>query len=70
MGTTIGTTIYTTDSDWINTPVPYEVIKDQLLTERGQYIEVPGAQGNSYMIKVSNITCIEQELPNNGEEKK
>ena len=64
----MGTTrIYTTDGDWIHTPVPYEVIKDQLLTERGDYIEVPGTQGNSYMIKVDNITCVEQTLPNNEE---
>lgn len=66
----MGTTIYTTDGDWISTPVPYEVIKDQLLTERGQYIEVPGAKENSYLIKISSITCIEQELPNHEEEKK
>lgn len=66
----MGTCIYTNDGDWVRTPVPYEVIKDQLLTERGQYIEVPGTQGNNYMIKVSNIACIEQELPNGKEEKK
>lgn len=66
----MSTNIYTIDGDWINTPVPYEVIKDQLLTERGQYIEVPGALGNKYMIKVDNIARIEQELPKHEEEKK
>lgn len=71
MGTTIsGTTIYTSDGDWISTPVPYEIIKDQLLTEYGQCIEVPGTKGNNYMIKVDNITCIEEKLPGNEEEKK
>lgn len=65
----MGTTIYTTDGDWISTPVPYEVIKDQLLTERGGYIEVPGAKENAYLIKVSNIACVEQTLPNGKEEK-
>lgn len=47
-----------------------EVIKDQLLTERGGYIEVPGAKENAYLIKVSNIACVEQTLPNNEEKKK
>lgn len=65
----MSTNIYTVDGDWINTPVPYEIIKDQLLTERGQYIEVPGTQGNSYMIKVDNIACIEQEIAKGKEEK-
>lgn len=57
----MGTNIYTTDGDWVNTPAPYEIIKDQLLNECGQYIEVPGANGNAYLIKISNITCIEEE---------
>ena len=65
----MSTNIYTVDGDWISTPVPYEIIKDQLLTERGQYIEVPGTQGNSYMIKVDNIACIEQEIAKGKEEK-
>lgn len=65
----MGACIYTTDGDWVNTPAPYEIIKDQLLTEYGQYIEVPGTKGNNYMIKVDNITCVEQTLPNNEEEK-
>lgn len=66
----MSTNIYTIDGDWINTPVPYEIIKVELLVEREQYIEVPGALGNKYMIKVDNIARIEQELPKHEEEKK
>lgn len=66
----MGTCIYTTDGDWIRTSMPYEIIKVELLAEREQYIEVPGTQGNNYLIKVSNITCIEKELPSGKEEKK
>lgn len=58
----MGTYIYTTDGNSFYTPTPYEIIKDQLLTERGRYIEVPGTEGNNYMIKVDNISVIEQEL--------
>lgn len=69
----MGTSIYTSDGDWIHTSVPYETIRSWLLLERPlvkPYIEVPGAKGNNYLIKISNITCIEQELPNGKEEKK
>lgn len=68
----MGTNIYTSDGDWVNTPVPYETIRSWLLIERPlvkPYIEVPGTKGNNYMIKVDNITCVEQTLPNNEEEK-
>lgn len=57
----MGTRIYTADEDWIDTPVPYETIRSWLLTERPlvePYIEVPGANGNSYLIKISSIICI------------
>lgn len=70
--TTMGTRIYTADGDWVHTPTPYETIRSWLLTERPlvePYIEVPGAKGNAYLIKISNITCIEQELPKYEEEK-
>jgi hypothetical protein len=62
-----------TDGYWINTPVPYETIRSWLLIERPlvePYIEVPGVKENNYLIKISSITCIEQELPNHDEEKK
>lgn len=67
----MGTCIYTTDGDWIRTSVPYEKIRSWLLLERPlvkPYIEVPGAKGNTYLIKISSIACIEQEL--NGKEEK
>lgn len=69
----MSTNIYTTDGDWINTPVPYEKIRSWLLVERplsGPYIEVPGSQGNNYLIKIDNIACIEQEIAKGKEEKK
>lgn len=69
----MGTCIYTTDGDWIRTSVPYEKIRSWLLIERPlvePYIEVPGVKGGTYLIKISNITCIEQELPSGKEEKK
>lgn len=69
----MGTCIYTTDGDWIRTSVPYETIRNWLLLERPlvkPYIEVPGAKENAYLIKVSNIACVEQTLPNNEEKKK
>lgn len=67
----MGTCIYTTDGDWVYTTMPYEKLKSALLAsaEEAPYVEVPGAQGNNYLIKISNITCIEQELPNHEEEK-
>lgn len=69
----MGTCIYTTDGDWIYTPTSYETIRSWLLLERPlvkPYIEVPGAKGNTYLIKISNIACIEQELADYREEKK
>lgn len=65
----MSTNIYTTDGDWINTPVPYNTVRG-LLLENKPYIEVSGTQGNSYMIKVDNIACIEQEIAKGKEEKK
>lgn len=64
----MGTNIYTTDGDWVNTPASYNQVKD-LLLENKPYIEVPGAKGNNYLIKVSNITCVEQKLSKHEEEK-
>lgn len=61
----MSTNIYTTDGDWINTTVPYDTIRSWLLVERPlsePYIEVPGSQGNNYLIKIDNIACIEQEI--------
>ncbi len=60
----MSTNIYTTDGDWINTPVPYEIIRSWLLIERplvGPYIEVPGANGHACLIKISSISYIEEE---------
>ena len=67
----MGTCIYTVDSECIRTTMPYEKLKSALLASAGKapYVEVPGIHGNNYLIKVDNITCIEQELPGNWEEK-
>lgn len=65
-----GTTIYTSDGDWISTPTPYEKVRSWLLDNQRPYLEVVGYQGNSYLIKTDNITCIEEKLPGNEEEKK
>lgn len=57
----MGTRIYMTDGNWINTPVSYETIRSWLLIERPlvePYVEVPGANGNTCLIKISNISCI------------
>lgn len=64
------TTIYTTDGDWISTPAPYEKVRSLLLDNQRPYIEVPGYNGNDYLIQISQITCIEGKLPGNEEEKK
>jgi hypothetical protein len=51
----------------------YQTIRSWLLIERPlvePYIEVPGTEGNNYLIKVDNISCVEQELPGYEEEKK
>lgn len=66
----MGTTIYVTDGDWIDTPVTYETVKDALVVGQKPYIEVPGYKGNNYLIPISQITCIEEKLPNNEEKKK
>lgn len=68
----MGTCIYTTDGDWIRTSVPYETIRSWLLIERPlvePYIEVPGTEGNNYLIKIDNISCIEHEISDYLEEK-
>lgn len=68
----MGTYIYTTDGNSFYTPTPYETIRSWLLIERPlvePYIEVPGTEGNKYLIKVDNISCVEQELPGYEEEK-
>lgn len=70
----MGTRIYMTDGNsgnWINTPVSYETIKSWLLIERplvAPYIEVPGEKGHTFLIKISNISCIM--TSNKKEEKK
>ena len=66
----MGTTIYTTDGDWISTPTPYEKVRSWLLDGQRPYMEVPGYQGNDYLIAIDKITCIEEKLPGNKEEKK
>lgn len=69
----MGTRIYTADGDFIRTLLPYKTIRSWLLIERPlveSYIEVPGTKGNAYLIKISSITCIEQELTDYLEEKK
>lgn len=63
----MGTYIYTIDGNSFYTPTPYETVRSWLLTERPlvePYIEVPGTEGNAYLIKISNIGFIEQELSN------
>ena len=66
----MGSYIYTTDGNSFYTPTAYEKLKGTLLASAVEvpYFEVPGARGNACLIKVSNITCIEQELPKHGEE--
>lgn len=67
----MGTRIYTTDGNWVHTPTPYETIRSWLLIERPlvePYIEVPGTEGNNYLIKIDNIACVEQELSGHEEE--
>lgn len=57
----MGTRIYMTDGYWINTPLPYETVRNWILVERPlvePYIEVPGAKRNTCLIKISNISCI------------
>lgn len=66
----MGTTIYTTDGDWISTPTPYETVRSWLLDGQRSYMEVPGYDGNDYLIAIDAITCIEEKLPSNEEEKK
>ena len=69
----MGTNIYTLDGNLIYTQMTYETIRSWLLIERPlvePYIEVPGTEGNNYLIKVDNISCVEQELPGYEEEKK
>lgn len=69
-GVAMGTTIYTADGDWISTPTPYEKVRSWLLDNQRPYLEIVGYQGNSYLIQISQITCVEQKLPGNEEEKK
>lgn len=52
-----------------STPLAYDKVRDMLLENR-LYIEVPGTQGNHYMIRADNITCIEQEMSDYLEEKR
>ena len=69
----MGTNIYTLDGNLIYTQMNYQTIRSWLLIERPlvePYIEVPGTEGNNYLIKVDNISCVEQELPGYEEEKK
>ena len=57
----MGTRIYMTDGHWIDTSVSYEKIRSWLLIERPlvePYIEVPGAEGHTWLIRISNISCI------------
>lgn len=66
----MGTSIHTTDGDWISTPIPYETVRNALDRYKRPYIEVTGYQGNNYLIQISHITCVEEKLPNDKEEKK
>ena len=68
----MGTNIYTLDGNLIYTQMTYETIRSWLLIERPSvepYIKVPGTEGNNYLIKIDNISCVEQELPGYEEEK-
>lgn len=69
----MSTNIYTTDGDLTYTPAPYEQVKELLITAENlgnAYIELPGRSGNSYFIKIRNVTVIEEKLAKNREEKK
>lgn len=66
----MGTCIYTTDGVCISTPTPYEKVRSWLFDGQRSYMEVPGYDGNDYLIAIDEITCIVEKLPSNEEEKK